>query len=828
MEKQYNHLSSEALAQKKWEEQKTYSLKSNPGTLYSIDTPPPTVSGTLHIGHIFSYTQTDIIARYKRMNGFSVFYPFGFDDNGLPTERYVEKKRNVRPQTMARSEFIDICLEETHAVEQQFISLWQRMGLSANFDACYSTISESTRKISQESFIELYKKGFIYRKHEPALYCTTCHTSVAQAELDDVQKPSFFNDIIFKDEQGNNLIIGTTRPELLPSCVALLYNPEDERYTYLRGKQATVPLFGFQVPILEDNAVSIDKGTGLVMCCTFGDKTDIEWYKKFKLPYKQSIGYDGRWMENTGILAGLKVADARLKVLDELTKNNLLVKQVALNHSVNVHERCKKEIEFVALEQWFVNILDHKQQFLDCADQISWHPSFMKARYRDWVTNLSWDWCISRQRFFGIPFPVWHCKQCKQILLANSKSLPVDPQETPYDGACPHCGNTDITPDTDVMDTWNTSSISPYICFNLYNSIENKSIESGIFNHKDVATFMPMSMRPQAHDIIRTWAFDTIVKSWMHHDTIPWKEIVISGHVLTDSKEKISKSKDNSPLVPENLLKSYPADVIRIWTASGTLGQDCAFSETQLKIGQRLVTKLWNAFWFTKEHVAVLPDPTIKPSNIGDVNEWLLHTVSVCFQNYTKYFEQHEFGLALQHIERFFWHDFCDNYLELIKNQLFNPEGYDKESVDATRWALYNVGLRILQMYAPYMPHITETIYEQLYKKHEKIESLHQTKFNAIQQLFAFKDTAEIMEKVITLTANVRKVKTEKQLSLKTALESLTVYTDNETVRDHIKAHAQLIRGITQAKEVHYRVAKLEANSMELDNDLWLARVSCS
>lgn len=825
MEKQYEYSSNEALAQKQWEAQKTYNLENNPGKLYSIDTPPPTVSGTLHIGHIFSYTQTDIIARYKRMNGFSVFYPFGFDDNGLPTERYVEKKRDIRPQDMPRSEFIKICLEETHAVEQQFISLWQRMGLSANFDSCYSTISDSSRKISQESFIELYKKGFIYRKHEPALYCTTCRTSVAQAELDDTQKPSFFNDIIFKDAQGNNLIIGTTRPELLSSCVALLFNPKDERYQYLRGQQATVPLFNVQVPILEDEQVSIDKGTGLVMCCTFGDKTDIEWYKKFKLPYKQSIGLDGRWMESTGILAGLKVADARLKILDELSKQNLLTKQSAISHSVNVHERCKKEIEFVALEQWFVNILDYKQQFLDKADEIAWHPSFMKARYRDWVTNLSWDWCISRQRFFGIPFPVWHCASCKTILLADAQQLPVDPQETKFNGVCTNCQSSDIVPDTDVMDTWNTSSISPYICFALYNEIQNKAYPT--FSGADVNDFMPMSMRPQAHDIIRTWAFDTIVKSWMHQETIPWKEIVISGHVLTDTKEKISKSKDNSPLVPENLLKTYPADVIRFWTASGSLGQDCAFSENQLKIGQRLVTKMWNAFWFTKEHVAALENPTIKPNDIGDVNEWLLHTASRCFENYTKNFEQHEFGLALQQVERFFWHDFCDNYLELIKNQLFNPEGYDPKQVDATRWALYNVGLRILQMYAPYMPHITETIYRNLYQHHEKIDSLHQTKYAKVQQLFDFADTATIMERVIALTAGVRKIKTEKQLSLKTALESLTVYADDAIIRDQIKAHDQLIRGITQAKEVHYKVETLQASGLEQDGDVWHAKVSC-
>jgi len=834
MDKQYEYSSSEAQAQQKWELEKTYTLAHSSGPLYTIDTPPPTVSGTLHIGHIFSYTQTDIIARYKRMNGFSVFYPFGFDDNGLPTERYVEKKRDIRPQNMSRSEFIKQCLEETHEAEKQFINLWQRMGLSANFDSCYSTISDLARKLSQESFITLYKKGFIYRKHEPALYCTACQTSVAQAELDDAQKPSFFNDIIFKDAKGNDLVIGTTRPELLPSCVALLFNPADERYQHLRGAQATVPLFGHHVPILEDEKVSIEKGTGLVMCCTFGDKTDIEWYKKFKLPYKKSIGLDGRWLESTGFLAGLKVHDARTQVIEKLRESNLLLRQVAIAHSVNVHERCKKEIEFVALEQWFVNILDHKQKFLDLADQIAWYPAFMKFRYRDWVENLSWDWCISRQRFFGIPFPVWHCNKCHHVILANVSQLPVDPRETAYAGACEKCGSSDITPDTDVMDTWNTSSISPYICFAVYQSVQNPiatmdAVEQQgktIFDNPEVNNFIPMSMRPQAHDIIRTWAFDTIVKSWMHHETIPWKDIVISGHVLTDTKEKISKSKDNSPMVPENLLKTYPADVIRFWTASGSLGQDTAFSESQLKIGQRLVTKLWNAFWFTKEHVAMLADPKTTPAELGDINKWLLHAASSCFESYTQYFQDNEFGLALQQIERFFWHDFCDNYLELIKNQLFNSHQYDVQQVDATRWTLYTTGLRILQMYAPYMPHVTENIYGHLYKQHEKIDSLHQTKFATVQQLFVFEQSAAVMESVITLTATVRKIKTEKQLSLKTPIESLSTYTENAELRDCIKAHDQLIRGITQAKVVHYHVGKLEASGMEQHGELWHAKVS--
>jgi valyl-tRNA synthetase len=380
MDIKYDHIKSEQSAQQKWQKEQTYKAELNPGPLYSIDTPPPTVSGALHIGHIFSYTQTDIIARFKRMSGFSVWYPFGFDDNGLPTERFVEKKRGISAHTMTRSAFIALCLEETHMVELQFKELWQRMGLSVDWDMCYSTISPSVRKISQESFIRLFNKGFIYRSYEPALYCPTCHTSVAQAELDDAQKPSQFNTIVFKASDGSDLLIATTRPELLPACVAVFYHPSDIRYQHLKGLKAKVPLFDIEVPILTDDHVDPQKGTGLVMCCTFGDKQDIAWYKQFKLPYKQVIDLEGRWKENTGFLAGLKATQARSTVVEKLKEQGLLKEQKSITHVVNVHERCKQEIEYIALSQWFLNILDHKNTFLELAETIDWYPTFMKTR----------------------------------------------------------------------------------------------------------------------------------------------------------------------------------------------------------------------------------------------------------------------------------------------------------------------------------------------------------------------------------------------------------------------------------------------------------------
>jgi valyl-tRNA synthetase len=778
-----------------WRELDVYDKQHYSGRpLFTIDTPPPTVSGTLHIGHIFSYTQTDIIARYKRMSGFMVYYPFGFDDNGLPTERYVEKMCNVRASTMSRSDFIQLCLRETERVEEQFKTLWITMGLSADFSKTYATISPRVRAIAQKSFIMLYEKNQVYRAHDPALYCTVCQTTVAQAELDDVQMPSLFNTIAFTHNQGNELLVGTTRPELLPSCVALLFHPTDTRYTSLQGGSAKVPLFDIHVPIIADDLVDPQKGTGLVMVCTFGDSTDIFWYKKHTLAYRQSFGTNGRFLPHTGACADLNVKQARAAILKELDAAGLLREQQNITHTVNVHERCQHPIEFMMIAQWFIKILPYKEQLLAIADTINWHPSFMKTRYIHWVENLKWDWAISRQRFFGIPFPVWHCQDCQAIICAEKNALPIDPQEAVAPQQCSTCGQSNITPDKDVMDTWNTSSLSPYICASLYQ-------ENDLLEQKE-PPFLPMNMRPQAHDIIRTWAFYTMIKTWMHHDTIPWKDIVISGHVLSNTQQKLSKSKDNSKSnTPEHLMAHHSIDSIRYWTASASLGYDTPFSDDQLKIGHRLVTKLWNAFRFLEPHIAELSF-THHLDNVGIVNEWILHQATLVFEKYKAKFEQYEISLALEPVNTFFWQDFCDNYIELIKNQLFNPELYDPAEVCKTRQTLYLIGLRILQLYAPYLPHVTELLYQLVYKKQVQKSSLHHTVYDSHFGIYQHEKSVAIMEQVLAVIGQVRKLKTAHQLSLKSPLVTLTIVVQNQAQKDLLLQAEQLIRGVTQADQV--------------------------
>ena len=800
MEKRYEHSQYDEQMRQLWQQNNVYSCDRTCKKVYSIDTPPPTVSGSLHIGHIFSYTQTDIIARYKRMTGHAVFYPYGFDCNGLATERFVEKKHDTSVYKIGRDEFVKLCLSTSKEAEQSFVDLWQQMGLSADFTTTYSTISPDVQKIAQESFLRLAEKNFVYTKEEPAMYCTTMRTSVAQAELEDEEKETFFTDLAFGCTNGSEIIISTTRPELLPSCVALIFNPNDDRYKHLAAEQAIVPIYGYQVPILQDEAVQIEKGTGLVMVCTFGDKTDVEWWKKFKLPYKQSVGLDGKWTELTGALAGLKVEQARAKILELLQEHNVIRAQKKIKHSVSIYERSKKEIEYVILPQWFVKIIDYKNELLALADTINWYPYHMKSRFKNWVENLNWDWCISRQRVFGIPFPVWYDATTGTPVFASLDELPINPMTSfPKN----YSGDTkNLIPEKDVMDTWNTSSLTPYICKKMFSQKDGSPFED--------ETFLPMAMRPQAHDIIRTWAFYTIVKSWMHDHKIPWKDIVISGYVLSTAKEKISKSKGNAPTQPAELLKLYAPDAIRYWTASGTLGQDIAFSEDQIQIGQKLMNKLWNAYKFALPYLQDYTPNSNHNTQKNVVNAWMLLQIQECTNKVHAYFEKYEFGLALQTIETLFWRDYCDNYIEIIKDQFFNKEAYSEEEMHETLYTLYHAGLSILQLYAPYLPHITEKLYQRIYASHEKIVSLHQTHLLAHKEIET-KNIHADMNVLLHIISEVRKLKTAHQLALKTPLQTLAIY-NVDTAKDMLVAHEKIIKGISKAEQIVYHKKSVESN----------------
>ncbi|GAB6109124.1 valine--tRNA ligase [Fusibacter bizertensis] len=841
MKKHYCAQTSEKEMQELWSD--TGINKFDPNStkpLYSIDTPPPTVSGSLHIGHIFSYTQAEIIARFRRMTGFNVFYPFGFDDNGLPTERLVEKVLGIKAHEMPRSEFITSCMETTKSYEDEFKALWSSLGFSCDWEMQYETISPEAQKISQTSFIELYEKGKAYTKDSPVLWCTECGTSIAQAELETTEKETHFYTLKFmlnqtggsketiqkgSDSQapnsaiksiynfGNNinsnnnsmhdlahLEVATTRPELLYGCVCLFIHPDDPRAGALKGKSVKVPIFNYEIPILTDDTVDPQKGTGIVMCATFGDATDVEWVEKHNLPYRHSITPDGHIEPSTPHIGGMTIRKGRQQIVNLLEQNQLITKDETINHMIGIHERCGTPTEILPSKQWYIDILTDKEKYLEAGEKINWFPTYMKHRYVNWVENLKWDWCISRQRYFGVPIPIWYCTKCGAPKAADIIQLPVNPLETVPLSPC-ICGNHAFTPETAVLDTWATSSMSPQI------NAHWKS--EGDISDK----LLPMSMHTQAHEIIRTWAFYSIVKSLYHTGEIPWKDLMICGFVLAKKGEKISKSKSNAAQSPSQLIEAHSADALRYWVAGAKLGTDTFFDAEELTISKRLINKLWNAskFCFMQldgfkpelEELIMSGGNSFATQELNRQSDtllpldcWILNALQRTTLEATTALNQYELGLARHAIDHFFWDDFCDNYLELAKERLYQPEKHGLKAQRSGRIALYQVLLGILKLYAPYMPHITEYLYQYFYKDFEKNISLHQLQWNQTKPI----DTLYLTfgEQVKTAITDARRYKSANNLSMKTEIPSLTITATPET-KPLIEASIGDIKACTHA-----------------------------
>ena len=787
MDKKYDFKNAEKEMQNLWKKYDIYRFHNGEAKrVFSIDTPPPTVSGSLHIGHIFSYTQAEIIARFKRMQGFDVFYPFGFDDNGLPTERLVEKTEKIHARDLPRSEFVAKCMAVSVKYEEEFKQMWESLGFSVDWNQQYRTVIPKTQRISQRSFLELVKMNKAYRKESPVLWCTECQTSIAQAELDTKDLDSTFNYLEFKTDRAA-LTIATTRPELLYGCVCLFVNPRDERYVSYIGETAKVPLYDFTIPILADEEVSMEKGTGVVMCATFGDATDATWFEKYKLPLKQVIKPDGRINDEVPYLGRMKVKEARGEIIRLLKEKSLLIKQEEITHTVAVHERCGKEVEIIPSSQWYIDILSEKERFLRAADEINWYPSSMKTRYQLWVENLKWDWCISRQRYFGVPFPVWYCKNCGRELFADEEELPVNPMESTPKKTC-SCGCTEFLPETAVFDTWATSSVTPLI--------------NARFGEKDDRSdiILPMGMRTQAHEIIRTWTFYTIVKSLYHTNQIPWKDIMVSGFVLAKKGEKISKSKNNAVNSPASLIDSHSADVLRYHSANSKLGTDTFFSEEELKNSKRFVTKLWNASRFVLSH---LEDVDIDYKvNLKPVDLWILEKVKETTLKVTDLLNKYEIGQARHEIDDLFWKDFCDYYIEIIKERLYQPDKHGKEARKSGQYAIYYALLGILKLYAIYTPHITDYIYQEFYRDREKEISIHnlcwETEGNINQELLTF---GEELKKTIM---EVRRYKSENNLSMKDEIDMVTVES-NSNIEKYFRKTENDILACTGSKGINYK-----------------------
>lgn len=789
MDQKYEFQKAEKEMEKMWEENDIYKYQNGrERKVFSIDTPPPTVSGKLHIGHVFSYTQAEMIARFKRMQGFDVFYPFGFDDNGLPTERLVEKEENIRAAEVSRSEFRDRCLKTIEKYEEDFKTLWKRLGFSVDWSLQYQTVSTLSQKISQKSFLELVKMNKAYRKESPILWCVECQTSIAQAELETKECETTFHYLNFHTSIGD-LLIATTRPELLYGCVSIFVHPDDPRYQDFIGKNAMVPLYDFEIPILPDEEVSMEKGTGAVMCATFGDTADMEWFKKHHLPYKETILQNGRMKNDIRYIGGMNTKKARERIIELLLEKGLLVKQETIVHSVAIHERCGTEIEIIPSNQWYIDVLSEKERFLQAAEEIKWHPEHMKNRYKLWVENLKWDWCISRQRYFGVPFPVWYCKDCNEPIFAEEEQLPVNPLEDKPRKTC-KCGCNEFVPEEAVFDTWATSSVSPLI--------------NARYGEKDDISkeILPMGMRNQAHEIIRTWAFYTIVKSLYHTGQLPWENIMISGFVLAKPGEKISKSKNNDSNTPMTLIEHHSADVIRYWAANSRLGTDTFFSEEELKLSKRFITKLYNAAKFSILQLSDYEKPEhYDADKLLPIDQWILQRVNETTIAVTGLLNDYEIGQARHEIDQLFWKDFCDYYIEIVKERLYQPEKHGFEQRYSGQYALYHSLLGILKLYAIYTPYVTEYIYQDFYRKHEKLISIHQMTWDTEETQGIY---IEFGEHIKELIGEVRRKKTEQHMSLKDELQELMI-TCPKKFREFYRSTEQDLKACTAAKRVVIR-----------------------
>jgi valyl-tRNA synthetase len=802
----------EALWADRWEAASTYAFdRSAPRhRVFAIDTPPPTVSGSLHIGHIFSYTHTDAVARFWRMRGKAVFYPMGWDDNGLPTERRVQNYFGVlcdpglpfdpdfeppdkpakQPVAISRPNFVDLCNRLTAEDEKIFEHLWRTLGLSVDWSHTYATVAQRARRVSQRGFLHLARRGQVVQRTAPTLWDVDFRTAVSQAEMEDRELPGAYHRLRFDrlDESGA-VDIETTRPELLPACVALVAHPDDQRYRMVFGGQVRTPLFGVPVPVLAHELADPDKGTGIAMVCTFGDTTDIVWWRELGLPTRTIVGRDGRLLPVTwgtdgwesadptaataayDQLAGRTVKQAQTRVVELLTEAGAMIGEAKpITHPVKFYERGDRPLEIVSSRQWFVETLPLRDRLLARGEELRWHPPYMAHRYRAWVEGLNADWNISRQRFFGVPFPVWYpVTDAGEIdfdapLLADEERLPVDPStdvpDTYSEGQRGVPGG--FVGDPDVMDTWATSSLTPQIA-------------GGWEEDPDLfARVFPMDLRPQAHEIIRTWLFSTIVRSELEHGSLPWSDAAISGWVVDPDRKKMSKSKGNV-LTPLPLLEKYGADAVRYWAAGGRPGTDTTFDEGQMKVGRRLAIKIINASRFALGRIAdqagvvAAPGPALISRPLDRA---MLVRLGEVVDEATVAFEGYDYARALERTESFFWW-FCDDFLELVKTRAYGDA--DRPGTASARAALalaLSIQLRLL---APILPFVTEEVWSWW-----QPGSIHTAPWPTRSELDAALPTdvpvpVGVLDMATEVLVQIRRAKTTEKRSMRAVVANLTV-----------------------------------------------------
>jgi len=721
--------------------------------LYSIDTPPPFTSGELHMGHVLSYSYFDFAARYKRMKGFNVYYPQGWDCQGFPTEVKVEKKYGRLPP----EQFREKCVEWTREMIKRMKGQMNELGFSADWKYEYRTMEPEYHRKVQLSLLKMYADKLVYRDRYPVYWCPKCVSAIAKAELDDVEKNGVLNDIIFKGPDGEDLIIATTRPELLHACVAVLYHPEDERYKGLQGKAVITPL-GKKVPVFADKEVDKEFGSGLVMLCTFGDKMDVVWSHRYKLPVIEAMNRYGK-LVNAGEFDGLKAEEAKKKILEKLEKEGKVVKKNPLKQTVKVHDRCKTPVELILSMQWFADIKTTGKKIKDMAHKVKWIPDFGISYLVDWVEGAEWDWVISRQRVFGTPLPFYYCEKCKGTKACGEDELPFSPERA-KEHKC-KCGET-MKAETSTCDVWVDSSITPLII-------------SGWPDDKErFERLYPNTLRPQGVEIVRTWAFYTIYRSGVAlTGKAPWKEILLNGNVLAPDGKKMSKSIGNI-ISPAELLKDYQADAVRQWAAmSGAMAKDRPFSYEDLKFSKSFLTKMWNASKFIQMNIGDYKKSEKDAKKINTVDKWILQKSDKLVDEYTSAMEEYDYQDAIKKLHDFFWHDFCDHYLEYSKHRAYGENEDDKKGAFYT---LATVLENTLLLLAPITPHIAEEIYHDVLQKKE---SIHLAEWPAEIKAGGEIEGVEVLKKVITY---VRQHKASNRMPQNAELERIIVTDAKENI----------------------------------------------
>jgi valyl-tRNA synthetase len=805
--KEFDILAIERRWQKLWEDWGIYRFDWNDYSrpTFSIDTPPPYPSGEFHMGNVLNWTYFDIVARYKRMRGYNVFFPQGWDCHGLGIEVQVEREHNIRKRDLPPDKFRSLCMQ----LVEKYIAMMKegiiRLGCSVDWTTEYRTMNPDYWRRTQLSFIILYKKGYIYQGTHPVNWCPRCETAIADAEVDYEEREGKLHYIRFPLEGGGgHLLIATTRPEFIPACVAVAVNPVDTRYNQYIGKRIKVPLVNRSVEIIQDDAVDPSFGTGVVMICTYGDKEDVRTVKRHNLPVITILTENGLINENGGKYEGLTVEEAKKAIVEDLKAAGLLEKIETIRQEIGVCNRCETPIEILERKQWFMKTRILTDRVEKEAHEIVWYPDYMKYRLIDWARSLDWDWVISRQRVFATPIPIWYCKSCGETIVADESWVPIDPKlEKPRIEACPKCRCRDFIPETDVLDTWMDSSIT---C----------AVHAGWPDRQDWRRLFPADLHPSGVDIIRTWAYYLMVRHLALFDEKPYKSCLINGMVLGADGRKMSKSLKNYVATPE-VLEKHGADAARQWAAAGgATGSDIPFRWPDVEYGRRFLTKLWNAARFVSTQLQDYKPSGEHKFELQLLDRWILSKAEKLTGRVSEAFEKCQFNIAVEEVRNFAWHVFCDQYIEAVKDRLYKPELYGEAKRKAAQHTLYTVLYRIIQLLAPITPHITEEIYQHMYAEHVGKKSIHITPWPEADPAKIDEEAEKAGDLLAALIAEIRRDKAEKRKPLNASIKLVRVYAENAEHAKIIEKNKEDVAGTCKISKLEVLPQKSEGEGRQV------------